>query len=240
MYRKQRVDMEQFRVYAKLPVFKRRVERSLQVVKEFLEITENPYIAWSTGKDSTACIGLVREFRNVVAVNMDNGVELPDNAEVLRQIDNVYVYHADRLFLDLMDEYGFESPKLKKGNFVRRFEQEHNFDGVIMGLRRDENAVRKRYLRGHIYQRKDGMWTCLPILHWSMYDVFAYLLVKELPIHPMYTRDSLQPLEHRRVGGYISGRNRGSEYGRFVWLREQYPETWQELSARYPEVKQYV
>jgi len=71
-------------------------------------------------------------------------------------------------------------------------------------------------------------------------DVFAYLLQKNLPIHPMYTRESHQPLEYRRVGGFMSSRNRGAEYGRFVWLREQYPDLWREISTKYPEIKKYV
>lgn len=232
--------MERFRIYAKLPVFRRRVEKSLSILRAFIEKSENPYVAWSTGKDSTACVGLARAIKNIVAVNLDNGVELPDNAKVLKQVDNVLVYHAEHLFLDLMDQYGFESPKLRKSNFVKEFEQKYNFDGVIVGLRRDESAVRKRYLKGSIYQRKDGFWVCLPIIDWSINDVFAYLITNDLPIHEMYTKKSHMPLERRRVGGFVSSRNRGAEFGRFVWLREQYPEVWKDLSARYPEIKKYV
>lgn len=234
------MDKEQYRIYAKLPVFKRRVARTHQIIKEFLQIAKTPYIAWSTGKDSTACVGLVRDHQNIVAVHHDNGVELPDNYVIRQQIDNVVVHKAENLFLDLMDEYGFESSKLRKSNFVKEFEQRHNFDGVILGLRKQESAVRKRFVNRHTYQRKDGIWVCLPILHWQLDDVFAYLLQEDLPIHPIYTCQSNQPLEYRRVGSFISSRNRGAEYGRFVWLREQYPDLWQDLTEKFPEVKKYV
>lgn len=234
------MDKEVYRLHAKLPVYRRQVTKSHEIIKEFLTTSKNPYIAWSTGKDSTACIGLVREHKNIVAVNHDNGVELPDNYLVLKQMDNIIVHKSESLFLDLMNEYGFESSKLRKRNFVKEFESIGGYDGVVLGLRKQESAVRKRYINKPIYQRKDGMWVCLPILYWKLDDVFAYLLQKNLPIHPLYTRESHQPFEHRRVGGFISSRNRGAEYGRFVWLREQYPELWQEISIKYPEIKKYV
>lgn len=231
---------ETFELRARSPGHRQQLERSRAIIREFLALATNPYIAWSTGKDSTACIGLVREQRNVVAVNHDNGVELPDNYLILQQVNNVLVHKTKTLFLDLMDVHGFESSKLRKKNFVKEFETSGDYDGVVLGLRKQESAVRKRYVNRPIYQRKDGVWVCLPILYWSIEDVFAYLLTEGLPIHPMYTRRSSQPLEHRRVGGFMSSRNRGSEFGRFVWLREQYPELWQEISDKYPEIKKYV
>ncbi len=234
------MDKEVYRLHSKLPAYSRQVRRSHEIIKEFLTISKNPYIAWSTGKDSTACIGLVREHENIIAVNHDNGVELPDNYLILEQMDNVVVHKSESLFLDLMDEHGFESSKLRKKNFVKEFETNGNYDGVILGLRKQESAVRKRYVNKPIYQRKDGMWVCLPVLYWRLEDVFAYLLQKNLPIHPMYTRESHQPFEYRRVGGFMSSRNRGAEYGRFVWLREQYPDLWREISNKYPEIKKYV
>lgn len=233
--------MEVYRLHSKMPSFKKKVDRSIEIIKQFLITTKNPYIAWSTGKDSTCCVGLVRKIKNIPAVHLDNGVELPGTAETREKIDNVIHHVADTLFLDLMDQYGFEAKELRKKNFVEQFEENNYFDGVILGLRADESRVRLHNARrGNIYKRKDGMYVCCPILHWNIKDVFAYLIKENLPIHPHYLMDSQRPIEERRVGSFISSRNRGAALGRFVWIRQQYPELFAELSVRFPEIKKYI
>lgn len=234
-------DKEMYLLHAQMPGFRRKVKQSIEIIQEFLRISRNPYIAWSTGKDSTCCVGLVRQVANVPAVHLDNGVELPGTAETREKMDNVIHHIAEVPFLDLMEQYGFEARELRKENFVRAFEQKYDFDGVILGLRAEESRARILNAKnGPIYKKKDGIYVCCPILYWSVRDVFAYLLSNELPIHPHYLLDSAQPLEERRVGGFISSRNRGAEMGRFVWLRQQYPNVFQMLAERFPEIKKYV
>ena len=235
-------DVELFMLHSTMPSFINKVRLGKQVISEFLEKCSNPYVAWSTGKDSTVVLGLTREVKDdVVAVHIDSGVELPGTDEIRESVSNVIHFKTERPFLELADEFGLESKETRKSRFVKQLEDSYLFDGVLMGLRADESRTRKQNAkRGMIYQREDGMWTCNPILHWSMRDVFAYLLSRELPIHPHYLIDGPFELEHRRVGSYVSSRNRGAEFGRFTQLRYFYPELYEELVERFPELKQYV
>lgn len=234
--------IELFMLHSTMPSFIKKVLDSKVVISEFLTKCSNPYIAWSTGKDSTVVLGLTREVNNdIVAVHIDSGVELPGTDETRSQVNNVIHFKTEQPFLELADEFGLDSKETRKSQFVKQLEESYSFNGVIMGLRADESSARKyNAKRGAIYQRKDGMWTCNPILKWSMRDVFAYLLTRNLPIHPHYLIDGPFSLEHRRVGSYVSSRNRGAEYGRFAQLRYFYPELYEELVNRLPVLKQYT
>lgn len=234
-------EIQSFKLHARLPGFKRKVIKSKAIIREFLTISKNPYIAWSTGKDSTVVLGLTRELKNIPAVHIDSGVELPGTKETREKVGNVIHYTTNELFLDIAEEYGLNSKETRKSRFVKEFEKKHNFDGVIMGLRTEESNARKyNAKRGPIYQKKDGIYVCNPILNWTMIDVFAYLFENDLPIHPHYLIKGPFPTSERRVGSYVSSRNRGAELGRFVKLRYFYPEVFNDLARRFPELKKYV
>lgn len=233
-------EIESYKLHARMPGFKRKVEKSKDIIKEFLTVASNPYIAWSTGKDSTVVLGLTRGIKNITAVHLDGGVELPGTKETRNKIDNVIHYQSPQSFLYVAGQYGLDSKETRKGNFFKEFEDSHDFDGVIMGLRMDESNIRKyNAKRGAIYQRKDGYHVCQPILNWTMTDVFAYLFTENLPIHPHYLLKGPFPTSERRVGSYVSSRNRGAEFGRFVKLKYFYPELYRELVDKFPELKKY-
>ena len=233
-------EKEMYLLHARLPSFKRKVQKSKDVIGKFLQISENPYVAWSTGKDSTVILGLTREIKDVVAVHMDSGVELPGTKEVREQVDNVIHHESKQTFLDVAEQFGLNSKETRKADFFAELEDYYNFDGVIMGLRTEESNARKyNAKRGAIYQKKNGQYACNPILNWTTTDVFAYLFSNDLPVHPHYLMPGPFPTEERRVGSYVSSRNRGAEYGRFVKLKYFYPELYRDLISKFPELKEY-
>lgn len=234
------LEKEIYRLHAQLPAYKKKKIRSKEIISKFLERTNNPYIAWSTGKDSTAVLGLTRELKDIVAVHIDSGVELPGTKETREAVQNVIHYTSSKMFLEIAEEYGLDSKETRKENFVNDFEKNHNFDGVVMGLRTEESNARKyNAKRGMIYARKDGFVVCNPISNWTMTDVFAYLFENGLPIHPHYLIKGPFPTSERRVGSYVSSRNRGAEFGRFVKLKYFYPDIYNDLVQRFPELKKY-
>jgi 3'-phosphoadenosine 5'-phosphosulfate sulfotransferase (PAPS reductase)/FAD synthetase len=61
-------DRERFLLWSRLGLHRRRVARAEAIVREALERMKNPYVAWSTGKDSTVVLDLVRRFKPDVPV----------------------------------------------------------------------------------------------------------------------------------------------------------------------------
>lgn len=236
---------EYFFKYSHLNKHINKVLNSTKILKEYLEMCPNTYLSWSCGKDSTVVLSLLRNIdksHEIPVIHFDLGVELPNTEEYKKNFEDITTFKPSRSLLEVMEEFGFESKECKKSNFIKEFTEKNKFDGHIMGLRYDESSARRNlYKKGAVYKREnDGMLVCNPIYNWSFEDVFAYLISSNVPIHPHYSIKSSQPLEERRVGGYVSGRNRGSEFGRFYWFKEQYPKEFYELANKFKEVYKYV
>lgn len=235
---------EYFFLYSHLKSHINKVLEAEDILKEFLSRCEKPYLSWSTGKDSTVVLSLLRlidKEHNVPVVHFDLGVELPNTDEYKKNFEDITTFKPEKNIIQVMEECGFEAAEAKKINFINQFTEKNDFDGHIMGLRYNESSARKNLFKlGPIYNRSDGLLVCNPIYNWSFEDVFAYLISSDIPIHPHYSIKSNQPLEHRRVGGYLSGRNRGKELGRFYWLKEQYPQVFNSLTEKFPIIKSYV
>jgi len=89
----------------------------------------------------------------------------------------------------------------------------------ITGVRAAESQVRALSAATH------GVTTeasCRPILRWSTSDVFAYLALHDLPVHPAYAQSmgGLWDREHLRVAPL--GGHEGSGHGRAEWERHYY------------------
>lgn len=235
--------LEEFRLYATLPSFRKKVEQAQIIIESFFDIAKNPYVSWSTGKDSTCVMDMARRIRpGVPVIHFDLGVELPGTEEYKAGFEGVRTWASSKTVIDVIIEQGLGTGKAKKGVLLREFEREEKErDGYLTGMRYDESRERS-YLRkyGPTYRKKSDLWVCNPIHNWTYRDSFAYLVSKGIPIHPHYLLDSPQPLSSRRVGGYISGRNRGDSLGRFFWFQQQYPDKFREVAERVPEIRQYV
>jgi 3'-phosphoadenosine 5'-phosphosulfate sulfotransferase (PAPS reductase)/FAD synthetase len=236
-------DMKGFLLYSRLSNFKRKVAQAQEIITSFLGRVNAPYVAWSTGKDSTCVLHMCRAVRpSIRAIHFDLGVELPGTDEYKAGFEDIATWKSSRTVLEVIAENGFGSKKAKKRHLLKEFEQEaKEYDGYLTGMRYDESRERN-YLRkyGPVYRKQNGLIVCNPIHNWTYQDSFAYLVAHGIPVHPHYLIKSPQPLSRRRVGGYIAGQNRGDSLGRFFWFQQQYPEKFHELAENVPEIRQYV
>lgn len=235
---------EYFLLYSHLKSHQNKVIKSIDIIRRYLEQCNNPYLSWSTGKDSTVVLSLLRlidKEMKVPVIHFDLGVELPGTDEYKKRFKNITTYSSEKTIIQMMNEYGFECNEARKSNLLDDIISKFDYDGHMMGLRYDESSARKNlYKLGHTYKKNNGLLVCNPIYNWNLNDIFAYLISSNIPIHPHYYKKSSQPLEQRRVGGYLSSRNRGSEFGRFYWFKEQYPNEFLELSKNFPKINNYV
>ncbi len=58
-----------------------------------------------------------------------------------------------------------------------------NLDGWVTGLRNTEGRTRKNY---HEVEKKGALIKYNPILEWTELDIWKYLAVNHIPIHPWY------------------------------------------------------
>lgn len=235
---------EYFFKYSHLNRHMEKVLEARYILEAFLKFTDNRYMAWSTGKDSTSVLTLLRQVEKQLnaeneddqfktpVIFMDGGLNPPGTNEYLKKFDDINIYKPKLSLLESVEKYGFNIDKKTryKNDALNDFYEDYpDYQGRIMGIRYNENSARKNlFKRGHTYfSERDWEWTCNPIYNWSFEDVFAFLVSSNTPIHPHYSAPGTQTLEHRRVGDMLG--HHGSEFGRFTHVKEMYPEFYYKL-----------
>lgn len=241
-----------FELHSQLHIHKYRVQRAKVRVAEWLQLVENPYIAYSTGKDSTCILDLVRlQASNVPAVCI--GIEdlPPESKDMAKNIDNVVLFPSDEPYIDILERIGLDvsweeldhaTMQATVWGPIEKLIAEYNFDGVCYGLRMEENPdTRGMHLktRGAVFQyKRDGLWGCAPLADWTYDDVWAYIVSNRLEYNAMYDRKWDMPESDQRLSFWAGETKR--HWGRYAWLKRNYPDLFNELAARLPEIRSYV
>lgn len=237
-----------FESYARLAVFNRRVDSARARVARWLERVEKPYVAFSAGKDSTCVLALVRERRDVPAVYFDADCSFSEVDAILNGTHNLIKHKADEPFLETLARAGLDHPRVEAITMettvygpVKRLIRDHGFDGVCYGLRAEESTSRYFHARrrGAIFRyKRDGVLACQPIYDWTYYDVWAFIVSRDLRYCGVYDRLWDAPVRAQRIS-YWAGES-ARQFGRYIWLKRNYPDLWHRLVEHIPEVTGYA
>jgi phosphoadenosine phosphosulfate reductase len=231
------------------------VKRSRTFISKMLSECSNPVISTSWGKDSCAMLGLVLEQAPdipVVWVDRGNGGDLPDIWDTINWwIDN---YHINLLHVktphtifELYSQYGDKVnsghmiTKQLKNTFAKTY-QENNIDGAFWGLRAEEAPGRKKMLlcKGVEFERKDGVKMCAPLAWWTSKDVWAYIAKNSLETMHYYDVSVKEPFERENVRYSNWLGDHRITNGRLMPIKENYPDLYNELCKRLPEMRRYT
>lgn len=131
--------------------------------------------------------------------------------------------------------------------FVSAFERtidttakELGFIGNLMGMRKEESNNRQRHfaMRGHTYYAKErAFWCCNPLCDWSGDDIWAYIVLHDLPYSELYDaqgfdRDTLR--NGLMIGGGMM------RYGAYVHFKRLYPGLWNIVCEKYPYLRAFA
>lgn len=112
----------------------------------------------------------------------------------------------------------------------------HGLSVMAHGIRAEESSARKKHVsfRGNLYQGADRTWYLMPIGHWALEDVWAYIASRELRYHASYDAmtNARVPRDAQRVARMLG--ERGSGWGRHAILRAAHPEQWHALVREFP------
>lgn len=246
-------------LHSMLPAFKKKVERSRKIIAEFREVSRKPAVSVSFGKDSECVMDLMLESDpNTILVWSDRGeeAEYPETYELVEKLKERYQFNLHTVYpkytmFEIYRKFGLVEiePGLTKSiikhiNVVepmKRFSDDNGIDGSVTGLRIEESRGRAMMgkIRGPLFYGKErGMWIANPILYWSGRDVWAYIVSRELPYHPIYDKNPLTSREKTRLSNWSGLYNH--HLGRVVELQLTYPELYQKLVNEFPEVSRLV
>jgi len=127
------------------------IEKSVFIIREAKSQFKNPAVLWSTGKDSTVMLALIKEafFGKVPfpVVHLDTGYKFPEIYEFRDKIAKEWDLN---LIIGKRDNTNFHPEKTGhfkcctelKTNALKNVLKKHRFDALIMSIRRDEHYIR--------------------------------------------------------------------------------------------------
>lgn len=191
--------------------------KSIYILREAYAHLRPLGMLWSIGKDSTAMLWLARKafFGQVPfkLIQLETEMELP---EVYEFRDNLVQDWNLDLHIEMCPPEEDMDPSLppatraamRKTEGLKNFLRKEDYQGVICGIRRDEQSMRAKE-RVFSPRNIDGDWdykdqpaefwdqykTDLPdgahmrihpILHWTELDIWRYTKRENIPIVPLY------------------------------------------------------
>lgn len=194
-----------------------KVDRAMQTIQQFC--VKPAYCSTSHGKDSIVLAHLLSIVApKIPLVHMVYGGGLP----YLDVVRDVYLSHHRH------DEYReFQAPpsfSASAGQKRQRFDvasKALGIDRYLSGIRSDEKGIRVMSIASQGLVTGN---TCRPIGHWTTMEIFGYLAVNGLPVHPNYAMLGGGRYERNFLRVASLGGKRGSGMGRAEWEREYYPD----------------
>lgn len=200
-----------------------RLGRSEAAIRAFFADDHTGYCGVSWGKDSVVVAGMLMEIRPetpLVWVRV-HPVDNPD-CEAVR---DAFLARFSGCNYSEVQTYMEIGPGVRRGTGILesgfRLAAERHGDRHVSGVRGDESAARKLRVMKH---GENTARTCAPLAWWSGADVFAYLHMKDLPVHPAYAMSHGGTLDRERIRVASIGGSRGDGMGRREWERRYYAE----------------
>lgn len=186
-------------------------DNAMQAIADFLQKTAYCSVSW--GKDSTVTAYLVNQVDSSIpmvrtASNRDN----PDSTVVRDAFLRFYSSPYDEIMVCLADDDRGESAKEVSAFFAQT--QTKYGDRRILGLRGQESATRRLQMFQHGTATAN---VCRPIIYWTEADVFAFLLLKDLPVHPVYAMSNGGQFPRKALRVDVLGDKKGNQFGRQQW-----------------------
>lgn len=212
-----------------------------------LNIAETPYIALSCGKDSTVMADMVLQQKRVPCRFVSSG-----ETRIIHNVDDVLNYFKaltdveeiifDRIFSEEWAGATFDKQR-KAGRRDIQSLNNDDYDGVFLGLRKEESRARSislakcqskslpRYT--YKYNGERDYYRFCPLADWTYQDVGAYIVENNLPVLTWYTEFGFQSRTTARLTGDAIRQNT------LFWIKCHNPEGYHLLIKRFPELSIY-
>ncbi len=206
--------------------------RSIYILREAYYALTRLSMLWSFGKDSTVMIWLARKafYGQVPFPLLHCDTELEMN-EVYAYRDQYQKEWKLDLITELCPPLEETDPTLpaaarvaaRKTLGLKNALEKHKFEGVIAGIRRDEEGTRAKErvfsprgidARWDVKDQPPEFWdqfktdfppgTSLrihPLLHWTELDIWRYIARENIPVVPLYYSRKYADFEGRNFGG---------------------------------------
>lgn len=211
---------------------------SIAEIERMKMLCHNPYLAYSSGKDSTLMLWLVRKvYPGISCIWIDewDTQDTHDQLDLIEQSWGHTIYRARYRFHPEFFAYFGVQPVLAQniridivGDTLKDIPPSLGFDGVFVGMRRDESVNRDRVLRHRQTQYLKGkeIVRCSPLGEWRLEDVWAYSVHHDLPLHAGYAKQINLGIEPKRARVGALSIVRVYQFGTSSIAKMLYPHEW--------------
>lgn len=226
---------------------KNKISESQKVIREWLTKVDNPRIAFSGGKDSTALLLLLKTIgrTDLRVFTLTSDIWMPDLPEHCRYVcKHLGFHHHDIVEADESILQHFAKPDCDLAEMVKiearameRYDRDNGIDSVMTGLRALESKGRRlNYnIRGMIYEKRNVLryqdelpqLYCTPLAKWTGLDVFSMIVGMNAPYFHVYDNDATYLPHERRVGWIISPKRYDTDS--IAIIRNDYPDIFSKL-----------
>lgn len=181
-----------------------------EIIAEALK--HKTYVAYSGGRCSQVALYLtIQQDPDIPVVFNNTGIEYPETVKHVRKTAeewdlNYHELKPDANYWDLVKEHGF--PQLRGSSKKKRprkpacctylkeapankFVKEHNMDGLITGIRVEENRPRALmvFQVGVFYKAvRDKLWKFHPVALWPLTKLMKFVKEENIELNPLYEK----------------------------------------------------
>ncbi len=168
-----------------------KIEQAKKIIADALEkYGEKIAIACSFGKDSMVVVHLALQIKPDVQIFT---VMTPFKPKETFEYKDKMIKHYQLNIKEYMSQEKIDPnlPYTNPDECCRILKVEptkeavKNLDAWICGLRNTEGRTRKNY---QIIEEKNGLVKINPILNWTELDIWRYIAINKIPVHPYYAR----------------------------------------------------
>lgn len=247
------------KIQSKMISYQRKKQDAIQCCLKAFENAKSPYVSLSGGKDSVAMCYIVDEAARIVGKDFRiwthlSDASFPGTEETCKKVveDLGRCWDADWCKTSAFDAIDSKNHPAfgKKGVFfdsIRKYAEDKDLSFV--GVRASESKRRRKSatVHGQIFYSKSmgNVKKCHPLLWFRLEDVAAALYEYHAPIHPIYSKVSLDIGENSQGEemfirlSYITSKDLLNK-GTAVFLKINYPDQFAKLCEAWPEIRRFV
>lgn len=219
-------------LYAKMPQHNALVRKTEGFIRWALARVENPYVACSFGKDSSAMLHLVLKARPgtpVLYAEYEESDLIDNYKEVIEQWD----IDLHRIFIPCdIDE------EVNEKDIIPRYALANGFDSGFVGIRANESKGRNFSLKknGMFYTAQNGITRICPLKDWTLLDSAAYCVLNNLPLLQTYINYGF---EERTVNSF-SNDDYSFRENQLRHIKNTDVSRFNQLIYKYPKLSRYA
>lgn len=237
--------------------FLKKLDSAINICKKQMEEHKSPYVALSGGKDSGVLAYIVNEAaretgRDYRIWSHVSDASFPGTVETVKKIaeslkKEVDFYESQYSAVGTMKDNKTKRKFGKSGVFydsVREYAKDK--DLAFVGVRAAESRRRRKAakIKGQVFYSESmgGVDVCYPLLWFRMEDVAAATVIYNIPLHPIYKKQSIDMGKNANGEdyfirlGYITSKDL-LDKGTAIFLKLNYPDIFAKLQKEYPEIR---